>query len=146
MLCIVWDSTQRLYRNFWEEFDRHRENQPGDDECHFSLGIWLVCDISSPYIFTILPHMWFLSMGKPIYFFPICISVECSVGRKYLHYEISTFTAFRNKYLLQHIGPTETVCSMNISLHLHQSTIFLAIFFSVKISYTKIIQYNCNTM
>jgi len=78
-------------------------------------------------------------MGKPTYSFPISIFVECSIGRKYPHYEISTFTVCHNEYLLQHFGPTETLCSMNFFdtvasnpnyfcnflLQLHQIPIFL---------------------
>ena len=81
----------------------------------------------------------FLNMGKPTYSFPISIFVECSIGRKYPHYEISTFTVCHNEYLLQHFGPTETLCSMNFFdtvasnpnyfcnflLQLHQIPIFL---------------------
>jgi hypothetical protein len=71
-----------------EKFDRQKENQPGDDDCRFSLGIWLVCDIPSPYSFhNITPHVpAFLSVGEPIYCFPICICVECSIGKKHPQY------------------------------------------------------------
>jgi len=76
-------------------------------------------------------------MGKPTFSFPISIFVQCPVGRKYPHYEISTFTACRKEYLLEHFGPTEILLSTNYLLQLHQNPTIYAIILSVKIKLHK---------